>query len=201
MLEAVDGVGLGLLEIYTCFPVVPKMARRALGVSDAAPISVTGGLTFHGAPFNSFMAHAAATMVRRLREENGTALGLLYGQGGHLTAHHGLLMGRTPAAVDTMRRPSDVNAVATANRPPSPVVIEEAAGPARLATFTVLFDLDGSVAKGTAVLQLPDGSRTLGTIPAEDTATLGLLMANDTTAVGHKGQLIPGSQGLNRWIA
>jgi len=201
MLAAAGAEGVGLLELYTCFPVVPKMARRVLGLPAATPISVTGGLTFHGAPFNSFMAHAAAAMVRRLREGNGTGLSLLYGQGGHLTAHHALLLGRNAAPPGAMLLPSDVNAVAAADRLPPPAMISEASGPARLESFTVLFNPDGTVAKGTAVLRLQDGARTLGTIPAEDTNTLGLLMAMDRTAVGHEGRLASESHELNRWIA
>ncbi len=201
MLGAAGKVGLGPTELYTCFPVVPKMARRVLGLSPAAPISITGGLTFHGAPFNSFMAHAAAVMVRRLRAEDGPAPGLLYGQGGHLTAHHALLLGRTPAAADAMLRPSDVNAVAAAHRSSPPAVTEDAVGPARLETFTVLFNPDGTAARGTAVLRLPNGSRTLGTVPAADTDTLGLLMARTGSAIGHDGRLVPDGSGLSRWIA
>jgi acetyl-CoA C-acetyltransferase len=39
--------------------------------------TVTGGLTFFGAPLNTYMTHAACAMVRKLR--NGAKLGLLYG--------------------------------------------------------------------------------------------------------------------------
>ncbi len=201
MLAAAGPDGFGPLELYTCFPVVPKMARRVLGLPDTAPISVTGGLTFHGAPFNSFMAHAAAVMVRRLREGGGSGRGLLYGQGGHLTAHHAILLGRDPAPSDAMLQPSDVNAIATVRRPPPPIVTAEASGPARLETFTVQFHPDGSVAHGTAVLRLADDGRTLAIIPAEDTATLGLLMARDRSAIGHDGRLAPGQDGLLRWTA
>ena len=41
--------------------------------------TVAGGLTFFGAPLNTYMTHAACAMVRKLR--NGAKLGLLYGQG------------------------------------------------------------------------------------------------------------------------
>lgn len=201
MVGAAGAGGLGLMELYTCFPVVPKMARRVLGLSGSAPISVTGGLTFHGAPFNSFMMHAAAAMVRRLREGDDAARGLLYGQGGHLTAHHALLLGRDAAVAGAMLRPSDVNAIAAANRDPPPAVVEDSCGPARLETYTILFNPDGSVARGTAVLRMDDGARTLAMIPAEDSATLGLLMALDAGAVGHQGQLVPGRDGLDRWVA
>src|SRR5690606_1542311 len=74
------------LELYSCFPVVPKMARRKLGLGADVEPSVTGGLSFFGGPLNVHMAHAACAMVRAIRE--GAANGLLYGQGEFVTKHH-----------------------------------------------------------------------------------------------------------------
>ncbi|HYW61881.1 MAG TPA: acetyl-CoA acetyltransferase, partial [Bradyrhizobium sp.] len=74
-----DGRAFDAIELYSCFPVVPKMARRTLGLGRDVQPTVTGGLTFHGAPLNTYMTHAACAMVRKLR--GGGKLGLLYGQG------------------------------------------------------------------------------------------------------------------------
>ena len=71
------------LELYSCFPCVPKMARRTLGLGSDVKPTVAGGLTFFGAPLNTYMTHAACAMVRRLR--SGASLGLLYGQGGFVS--------------------------------------------------------------------------------------------------------------------
>lgn len=51
-------------ELYSCFPVVPKMARRILGRPMDAPTTVTGGMSFFGAPLNNYMTHATCAMVR-----------------------------------------------------------------------------------------------------------------------------------------
>src|SRR6476619_7541830 len=83
-----DGKRFAAIELYSCFPCVPKMARRTLGLSAGVQPTVTGGLTFFGAPLNTYMTHAACAMVRRLRD--GARLGLLYGQGGFVTKHHAL---------------------------------------------------------------------------------------------------------------
>ena len=56
------------LSSLQLLPGVPKMARRTLGVGEAVAPTVTGGLTFFGAPLNDYMTHAAAAMVRRLRD-------------------------------------------------------------------------------------------------------------------------------------
>src|SRR5438045_7463917 len=80
-----DGRKFDAIELYSCFPCVPKMARRTLGLGPDVKPTVTGGLTFFGAPLNTYMTHAACAMVRKLRE--GGTLGLPYGQGGFGTRH------------------------------------------------------------------------------------------------------------------
>ena len=70
-----DGKAFDAIELYSCFPCVPKMARRTLELGADVQPTVTGGLTFFGAPLNTYMTHAACAMVRKLR--NGAQLGLL----------------------------------------------------------------------------------------------------------------------------
>src|SRR6202023_1143651 len=98
-----DGRAFDAIELYSCFPCVPKMARRTLLLGPDVQPTVTGGLTFFGAPLNTYMTHAACAMVRKLR--NGANLGLLYGQGGFVTKHHALVLSRqapqAPLAQDT----------------------------------------------------------------------------------------------------
>ncbi|WP_204338136.1 hypothetical protein, partial [Proteus mirabilis] len=54
-----DGKKFDAIELYSCFPCVPKMARRTLGLGADVQPTVTGGLTFFGAPLNTYMTHAA----------------------------------------------------------------------------------------------------------------------------------------------
>ena len=61
-----DGRKFDAIELYSCFPCVPKMARRTLGLGNDVQPTVTGGLTFFGAPLNTYMTHAACAMVRKL---------------------------------------------------------------------------------------------------------------------------------------
>src|ERR1041384_4675739 len=130
-----DGKKFDAIELYSCFPCVPKMARRTLGLGrDVAP-TVTGGLTFFGAPLNTYMTHAACAMVRRLR--SGARLGLLYGQGGFVTKHHALVLSReqprVPLAQDT-----SVQAEADCRRGEVPEFVTEASGTGAVETFTVI---------------------------------------------------------------
>ena len=61
VLEAVTDLAGGnaaafdAIELYSCFPCVPKMARRTLGLGANVMPTVTGGLTFFGAPLNTYM--------------------------------------------------------------------------------------------------------------------------------------------------
>jgi acetyl-CoA C-acetyltransferase len=202
MLRDVDGDAsrFTALELYSCFPVVPKMARRLLGLADNVVPTMAGGLTFHGAPLNNYMTHGAAAMVRALRSGNG-GLGLLYGQGGYLTWHHGLILGSEPPESDVVLRPFDLQPRADQRRSAAPRIVETAEGAATVEAFTVVFKPDAQADFGAVVLRLPDGARTLARVAADDAATLGVLMAPEQTPIGRTGHVSPGEAGLLRWEA
>lgn len=186
-------------ELYSCFPCVPKMARRVLGLPEGTVPTVAGGLTFHGAPLNAYMLHAACAMVRALRGTPG-ALGLLYGQGGFVTQHRTLVLGGEADGAPLVSR--DLQAEADARRGPVPPLVEGREGEATVETHTVVFRPDGTPDYGAVVLRLPDGARTMARVPREDAATLAALMAPDRSAVGITGRLLPaaaGNGGLQTW--
>ena len=152
--------GFDALELYSCFPCVPKMARRTLGLAEGLTPTVTGGLTFFGAPMNDYMNHAAVAMTRRLRPSGdlGGGTGLLYGQGEFVTKHHALVLAdRPPADLETLLRPASVQVQADVRRGPVPAFLEAAEGPARLETHTVLYDRDGAPTHGVAIVRTADG--------------------------------------------
>ena len=136
-----DGKKFDAIELYSCFPCVPKMARRTLGLGPDVQPTVTGGLTFFGAPLNTYMTHAAIAMVRKLRK--GGKLGLLYGQGGFVTKHHGLVLSReAPKAGRSRRTPAcrpRPTATAARCRTSSP----RPAARARSRAFTVIYKRQG----------------------------------------------------------
>ena len=107
------------------FPCVPKMARRTLGLGADVKPTVNGGLTFFGAPLNTYMTHAACAMIRSLRK--GSKLGLLYGQGGFVTKHHALVLSRQ-APKDALAQDTSVQAEADRNRGAVPEFVTEANG-------------------------------------------------------------------------
>src|SRR5215467_8150558 len=144
-----DGRMFDAIELYSCFPCVPKMARRTLGFGEDVQPTVTGGLTFFGAPLNTYMTHAACAMVRKLR--NGAKLGLLYGQGGFVTKHHGLVLSRQ-APRELLAQDSSVQAVADRNKRAVPDFATEPSGKGKIESFTVLYGRNGDVEHGVVML-------------------------------------------------
>jgi acetyl-CoA C-acetyltransferase len=191
-----DGRAFDAIELYSCFPCVPKMARRTLGLGTDVQPTVTGGLTFFGAPLNTYMTHAACAMVRRLR--HGANLGLLYGQGGFVTKHHALVVARTPPHKQLSQETS-VQATADRNKGAVPDFVTEAQGKGKVESFTALFDRNGEVEHGVVMLRTEQNTRMLARVPAQDSATLAHLMNMACTPVGSSGDLMMAEDGIPEW--
>ena len=188
------------LELYSCFPVVPKMALRTLNLDPAEhPPTVAGGLTFFGGPLNNYMSHAIAAMVHALRATPGE-LGLLYGQGGYVNKHHTLVVSTAPAHTQ-MPAAYSVQVTADAARGPTPPLLETYSGPAKLETYTVTYGRDGAPVAGIVITRTPDGGRVMAHAPSSDTATIALLTAPTRSAVGTPGQVSHDASGKPVWSA
>jgi acetyl-CoA C-acetyltransferase len=195
-----DASRFGKLELYSCFPIVPKMALRALGLDPTkhAP-TVTGGLTFFGGPLNNYMSHAVCAMVRALRAHPGE-LGLLYGQGGFVTKHHALVVsGRPPPG--PLHSNYSVQAEADRLRGPIPELLESYQGPASIETYTVTYGRDGEPIQGIVILRTPSGARTLARVMRDDIPSLSLLIATETSAIGAQGHVRTDPFGKPVWEA
>ncbi|GGI21697.1 acetyl-CoA acetyltransferase [Bradyrhizobium guangdongense] len=191
-----DGKKFDAIELYSCFPCVPKMARRTLGLSAEVQPTIAGGLTFFGAPLNSYMTHAACAMVRRLR--GGARLGLLYGQGGFVTKHHALVVAKTPPR-EAMAQETSVQAEADRNKRAVPEFVPEASGKGKVESFTVLYGRGGDVEHGVVMLRTEDDRRTLGRIHAHDSATLAHLLDMNRTPVGSLGEITMAADDVPEW--
>lgn len=189
--------GFDAVEFYSCFPCVPKMTRRTLGLDATVPLSVAGGLTFFGAPLNDYMTHAVVAMVDRLRAGGGT--GLLYGQGEYVTKHHALVLGDAPpiALLRADFRLGEVEARAANAAPPLSI---DYRGGAVIETYTVLFDRDERPRHGIVIARTPAGERIAGRVDAEDIATIARLMG-DGPVIGAGGMIADGADGVPRWQA
>jgi acetyl-CoA C-acetyltransferase len=191
-----DGSRFDAIELYSCFPCVPKMARRTLGLGADVQPTVTGGLTFFGAPLNEYMAHAACAMVRKLR--SGAKLGLLYGQGGFVTKHHALVVS-CAAPKQSLALDTSVQAEADRNRGTVPAYVTEVSGSGKVESFTVLYGRNGDPEHGVVILRTAENARALARVPAQDTATLAHLMNMEKTPVGSTGAISRAGDGVLEW--
>lgn len=194
---AIDAVDL--VELYSCFPCVPRMAAAHLGIEDRRRFTVTGGLTFFGGPANDYMLHAVAAMMRALRRGEGET-GLLYGQGGILTKHHALVVGRRPpeAGYPTDGERSDAERQRAVERA-NPMVDFDVRpeGPATVETSSVRYGRDLEPHFGYVVGRLEaTGARFLARV--DDPGTIEGLLADDS-GIGGRGKVVTGEDGLGRF--
>jgi acetyl-CoA C-acetyltransferase len=191
-----DGKKFDAIELYSCFPCVPKMARRTLGLGPDVQPTVTGGLTFFGAPLNTYMTHAAVAMVRKLRQ--GGKLGLLYGQGGFVTKHHGLVVSREVPKT-ALAQETSVQTEADRHKRAVPDFVTEASGKGKVESFTVIYKGKGEVEHGVVMMRTEADQRALARIPASDEMTLKHLLNLDRTPVGTIGDIVAAEDDVLEW--
>jgi acetyl-CoA C-acetyltransferase len=187
-LNGLDSAALDCAELYSCFPCVPKLARRAIDWPLGKPITVFGGLTFGGGPIGNYMSHAVASMTEQLR--NGATHGLLFANGGYATQNHSIVLSRDPSRAMREARSFDFQAEADALRAPIPPIDEAYAGPARIETYTVFYDRAGKPRGGVVVARTPANARCLAAISAADDDTIALLTSSDAEPVGMEGRAV-----------
>ncbi len=161
------------VDLYSCFPVAVQVGAAELGLDLDRQLTVTGGLSFAGGPWNNYVMHSIATMVDTLRDDPGTT-GLVWANGGYLTKHaFGLYSTEPPADGFAHVHPQDeIDAL------PSREVSTDHDGPATVETYTVMHDKSGEPERGLFALRLDDGRRAWGV--TEDADTLALMVATDT---------------------
>ncbi|UZG57675.1 acetyl-CoA acetyltransferase [Rhodococcus opacus] len=158
---SIDASALDIVDAYSCFPVVPKLLTRTLGLPARIVPSVTGGHSFFGGPLNSYTLHSIAEVTRRLREGAGPAL--VHGNGGYLTYQHVVMLAGAPHPDGYVGDPEPAQLASEA-----PELVTGYEGRADIVTSTVEYGRDGAPATGFVVAHTPDGRRLAGrTGPAE----------------------------------
>ncbi|MBV9842328.1 MAG: acetyl-CoA acetyltransferase [Sphingomonadaceae bacterium] len=185
------------VELYSCFPCVPKMARRVLDWPVGKPATVFGGLTFGGGPIGNYMSHAVVSMVLKLREAG--RYGLLFANGGFATHNHTIIIGGEPIEQARFPREFDYQREADAARQPVPETDESYEGPATIETYTVLYERDGSAKWGVIVARTSEGKRTLAKVPGSDTHGIAFLTDGAAEPVGSEGMIARDADGDQIW--
>jgi acetyl-CoA C-acetyltransferase len=148
---------IGAVDLYSCFPAAVQVQAHELGLTADRDLTVTGGMTFAGGPFNNYVLQGAAAMVRTLRSGHDGSIGLTSAVSGLLTKP-----AVTVWSTDAPRRPFaaiDVSAAAgdaTERR----VVDPDLVGAAVVAGATIVAERDGGFTT-VAVLESVDGVRTV----------------------------------------
>ncbi|WP_019925267.1 acetyl-CoA acetyltransferase [Nocardia sp. BMG111209] len=146
------------LDVYSCFPSAVQVAAAELGLpldDPARPLTLTGGLTFAGGPWNNYSTHAIATLVARLRDSPG-AYGMVTANGGYLTKH-AIGIYRTDPPPGGFRH---ANVQDRVDAEPVTRALDRYEGAATVETWTVAYDRDGAAERGFVLARTPDGART-----------------------------------------
>ncbi len=180
--KALDLAGVGVddlahVDVYSCFPSAVQVAATELGLGLDRPLTVTGGLSFAGGPWNDYVSHSIATMVEVLRGDAG-AVGLVTANGGYLTKHAFGVYSTTPppsgrfATRDCQAEVDDVGSVE---------LVTDHEGAVRIEGATVMHDRDGAPEKAFVATRTPDRRRAWAT--SVDPAVMALITDDEPVGV------------------
>jgi acetyl-CoA C-acetyltransferase len=125
-----------LLELYSCFPIAVEAYAAELGIDPRRDLTVTGGMSFAGGPYNNYVLQSTARMGQLLRAGQGRT-GLVSSVSGTLTKQgFGLWSTQPPPGGFHAADLTDEVAQAA----PARSVAPDPSGPGRVAGFTVLHD-------------------------------------------------------------
>jgi acetyl-CoA C-acetyltransferase len=148
-----------LFDLYSCFGSAVAFAADALGIAegDPRPLSLTGGLPYHGGPGSNYMSHSISHAVDSLRRGEGT-VAMVTGVGMHMAKHVAAVYSREPgAASEAPDHAAQQNVVGEPET--DRIVVGHADGPAVVRAATVVHGHDGSPETVLAICGLPDGHR------------------------------------------
>lgn len=153
------------LDLYSCFPVAPRLSASMLGLDPATtrPLTLTGGLPWFGGPGNNYTTHAIASAVERLRAERASHA-LVHALGWSCTKHALAIYGGTPPR-DGWRRSGGPSLQAWVDAQPHPEIAAEASGRGSVEAYTVVHGRDGAPERGIALGRLGDRRRFVAVLP------------------------------------
>jgi acetyl-CoA C-acetyltransferase len=161
---------MALVDLYSCFPSAVQVAANELGLptgDPSRPLTVTGGLTFAGGPWNNYVTHSIATMAEELVANPGQR-GLITANGGYLTKHSFGVYGTEPPTHEF--RWEDVQS--EVDREPTRKAVVEWSGVGIVESWTTPFDRSGAPEKAFLAVRTPEDARALAVIPSDVEATV-----------------------------
>ena len=191
-----EGSGLTMndidyIDFYSCFPSAVQIARDTFGMErdDPRPLTITGGLPFHGGAGNNYVMNSIAAMVEKLRADPGK-YGLVTANGGYFSKHAAGIYSTVPTEGDWTRVDPTVYQQEIDEAPDAPFT-ESPAGEATIETYTVGFGRDNNPQQGIVIGRLgefgdPAAKRFLSMLP-DDPALLRTM--TEAEHVGAKGRV------------
>ena len=183
------------VELYSCFPCVPKMARRILNWPVDRSVSVFGGLTFGGGPIGNYMSHAVVSMVETLRRHRGVSNGFLFANGGFATDNHCILLSTQPVEAAVFPQDFDYQGEADAARSRVPALDRSYCGPAVIESYTLFYRRSSQPRGGVVIALTPQGRRSLAHVDAKDTKLVAFLTDGSREPIGTAGHIVASGTG------
>ncbi|KAI4707623.1 hypothetical protein J4E89_007728 [Alternaria sp. Ai002NY15] len=150
---------MDIVDIYSCFPIVPKIAAQHLGipvVGRRKPLTILGGLTSFGGAGNNYSMHALTEMTRQIRDGKGKK-GLVLCNGGVLSYQYVVILSKEPRRegnypIENPLPPQIADV-------PAPELVFDPEGEAIVETYTVEFNRDGSPLRGHIIGRLKSSNK------------------------------------------
>lgn len=184
-------------DLYSCFPSAIQVAQKAIGIdkTDKRPISLTGGLSYFGGPWNNYTMHAIATAIEKIRNNIFKNI-FINGLGWYITKHSiGIYSKNSPQNLFHLPDMRDFQEEIDAKMLPD--LVKEANEEGEIIGYSILFDFKNKPHKIIALLQLSSSARTLAyyVIPEEK---INFVMENEL--VGKKVKVVYDVQKKRNFI-
>lgn len=169
-----------LLDVYSCFPVVPKLVTEHLGRPRDEVLSLTGGHASFGGPLSSYSLHALVAAVGRVLR--GAQTVTVHANGGLLTYQHAVVLGREPHPYAGRPEPAVLE-------PAGPGVAAPGEGALTVETATVEHDRDSGPARAFVIGRDARGLRAAAS--TDDARLAGQLSQAHGSVLGRSVETVP----------
>jgi acetyl-CoA C-acetyltransferase len=183
----IDLDAISFFDLYSCFPCMPRIACKALGITeeDPRPLTITGGLPYFGGPGSNYVMHSIAEAVTRCRA-NPDVCGMITGNGMYCTKHGvGIYSGRSPEKPWKRIPPEQFQEAVNL---PEPLEVDpQPTGRFQVDSYTVLHDGEGEPETGILCGRTTKGRRAWAQTREGDREILESMMKEEW--VGREGQV------------
>eukprot|EP00943_MAST-04B_sp_MAST-4B-sp1_P008317 g8317.t1 len=198
---------IDFFDVYSCFPIAVEIACDELGIDFQTlgkPLTVTGGLPFHGGPGNNYVGHSICKMIEVLRHEKAKkkrdVTGLVTANGGYITKHAFGVYSTKPNQKHlygegwTREDPYVTQKRADEYSKPLASVTETPNGESSIETYTIMCDRNSQPERGIIIGRLTaTNERFVANLSRNDIRSMNVLLEQDS--IGIKGMVSTNSSG------